>query len=74
MNPQETEKLMELIETIRKSGVSILLIEHDMKLIMRISDRIIVLDHGIKIAEGNPSEIRKNPSVIEAYLGTSATA
>jgi branched-chain amino acid transport system ATP-binding protein len=71
MNPQETERLMELIETIRKSGVSILLIEHDMKLIMKISDRIIVLDHGIKIAEGNPSEIRKNPSVIEAYLGTS---
>jgi branched-chain amino acid transport system ATP-binding protein len=71
MNPQETERLMELIETIRKSGVSILLIEHDMKLIMKISDRIIVLDHGIKIAEGNPSEIRENPSVIEAYLGTS---
>lgn len=71
MNPQETEGLMDLIETIRKSGVSILLIEHDMKLIMRISDRIIVLDHGLKIAEGNPSEIRKNPSVIEAYLGSS---
>jgi branched-chain amino acid transport system ATP-binding protein len=71
MNPQETEKLMELIETIRKSGVSILLIEHDMKLIMRISDRILVLDHGIKIAEGNPEEIRNNPSVIEAYLGSS---
>jgi branched-chain amino acid transport system ATP-binding protein len=62
---------MELIETIRKSGVSILLIEHDMKLIMRISDRILVLDHGIKIAEGNPEEIRNNPSVIEAYLGSS---
>jgi branched-chain amino acid transport system ATP-binding protein len=71
MNPQETERLMELIETIRKSGVSILLIEHDMKLIMKISDRIIVLDHGLKIAEGNPDEIRKNKSVIEAYLGTS---
>jgi branched-chain amino acid transport system ATP-binding protein len=71
MNPQETEKLMELIETIRKSGVSILLIEHDMKLIMRISDRIIVLDHGLKIAEGNPAEIRSNQSVIEAYLGSS---
>ena len=71
MNPQETEKLMELIETIRKSGVSILLIEHDMKLIMRISDRIIVLDHGLKIAEGNPQEIRNNQKVIEAYLGSS---
>jgi branched-chain amino acid transport system ATP-binding protein len=71
MNPQETEELMELIETIRKSGVSILLIEHDMKLIMKISDRILVLDHGLKIAEGNPEEIRNNPSVIEAYLGSS---
>jgi len=71
MNPQETEGLMDLIETIRKSGVSILLIEHDMKLIMRISDRIIVLDHGLKIAEGRPEDIRTNKSVIEAYLGTS---
>ncbi|MDF1526620.1 MAG: ABC transporter ATP-binding protein [bacterium] len=74
MNPQETEKLMELIESIRKSGVSILLIEHDMKLIMRISDRILVLDHGLKIAEGNPAEIRSNQSVIEAYLGSSQVA
>ena len=71
MNPQETEGLMDLIETIRKSGVSILLIEHDMKLIMRISDRIIVLDHGLKIAEGRPEDIRTNKSVIEAYLGSS---
>ena len=71
MNPQETEGLMDLIETIRKSGVSILLIEHDMKLIMRISDRIIVLDHGLKIAEGRPKDIRTNKSVIEAYLGSS---
>jgi branched-chain amino acid transport system ATP-binding protein len=71
MNPQETEGLMDLIKTIRKSGVSILLIEHDMKLIMRISDRIIVLDHGLKIAEGRPEDIRTNKSVIEAYLGTS---
>jgi branched-chain amino acid transport system ATP-binding protein len=71
MNPQETETLMELIETIRKSGVSILLIEHDMRLIMRISDRILVLDHGLKIAEGNPEEIRSNQSVIDAYLGSS---
>ncbi len=71
MNPQETETLMELIETIRKSGVSILLIEHDMRLIMKISDRILVLDHGLKIAEGNPEEIRSNQSVIDAYLGSS---
>jgi branched-chain amino acid transport system ATP-binding protein len=71
MNPQETENLMELIKTIRKSGVSILLIEHDMRLIMRISDRILVLDHGVKIAEGNPVEIRSNQSVIDAYLGSS---
>ncbi len=74
MNPQETEGLMDLIKTIRKSGVSILLIEHDMKLIMRISDRIIVLDHGLKIAEGRPEEIRTNKSVIEAYLGSSDSA
>lgn len=71
MNPLETVRLMELIESIRKSGVSILLIEHDMKLIMKISDRILVLDHGIKIAEGTPEQIRTNQSVIEAYLGSS---
>ena len=73
MNPQETEQLMELIETIRKSGVSILLIEHDMRLIMKISDRILVLDHGLKIAEGSPKEIRSNQNVIDAYLGSSQT-
>jgi branched-chain amino acid transport system ATP-binding protein len=72
MNPRETESLMELIDQIRKSGVSILLIEHDMKLIMRISDRVTVLDHGVKIAEGIPEEIRTNEKVVEAYLGTSS--
>ena len=74
MNPQETEELMVLIEKIRQSGISILLIEHDMKMIMKISDRIVVLDHGIKIAEGGPEEIRANPKVIEAYLGSSEVA
>jgi ABC-type branched-subunit amino acid transport system ATPase component len=69
MNPYETEALMRLIERIRDSGVAILLIEHDMKVIMKISDRILGLDHGQKIAEGDPVEIRENPRVIEAYLG-----
>ena len=74
MNPQETEDLMELIGRIRDSGVALLLIEHDMKVIMRISDRIFVLDHGQKIAEGLPDEIRSNPRVVEAYLGSAYAA
>jgi len=70
MNPQETEGLMELIRKIRKDlNKTIFLIEHDMKLVMGISDRIIVFDHGQLIAEGLPEEIRNNKRVIEAYLG-----
>lgn len=74
MNPQETAALMRLIGRIRERGIAVLLIEHDMKVIMRISDRIVVLDHGRKIAEGMPEEIRSDPRVIEAYLGSSYAA
>ncbi|MDT8915025.1 ABC transporter ATP-binding protein [Amycolatopsis sp. PS_44_ISF1] len=68
-NPAEKEELMGLIRTIRDDGYTVLLIEHDMKLVMGVTDRIVVLEFGKKIAEGVPSEIRENPAVIAAYLG-----
>jgi len=74
MNPQETVGMIALISRIRERGLAVLLIEHHMKLVMTISDDILVLDHGIPIAQGTPEAIRQNPAVIKAYLGEEIAA
>jgi branched-chain amino acid transport system ATP-binding protein len=70
LNPKETGEVDKLVRKVADSGVTVVLVEHDMKMVMNISDRILVLDYGKRLAEGSAAEVRRNPDVIAAYLGT----
>ncbi len=69
LTPSECERLSDIIRQIARQGIAVLLIEHDMRFLMALADRVVVLNFGRKIAQGTPAEIRANPAVVEAYLG-----
>ena len=72
LNPKETIEIDRLVRKLADSGITVVLVEHDMKMVMNLSDRILVLDYGKKLTEGTCAEVRKNPDVIAAYLGAHA--